>query len=114
MSDLVPTLIGGALSIAGGLAGGVLTVNYQHRWLERARRLERQDQALLELSEALAPIEVALARSLPQPHPYHVPPVMSLEELDTHEVDVREVEGPEKWDESQPNSTLSRSVGAAI
>lgn len=99
MGDLIPTLVGGALSIVGGLVGGAFTVKYQFGRMQEARRQERQDAALLDLAELLIPIEVALARTLPQSSPYLVPPVMNLEALGTHEVDVEEVEGPEKWDE---------------
>ena len=98
MGDLVPTLVGGLLTIAGGFIGGVFTVKYQFERMQDARRQERQDAALLELAELLIPIEVALARTLPQERPYHVPPVMDLEVMGTHEVDVEDVEGPEMWD----------------
>lgn len=100
VSDLAHVVIGGALAIGGGVVGGIATVAYQSYRTEKAQHKARQDEALLELDELLTPIQIALARSLPQEgKPYFVPPVMDLPQLDTYELGVDEVEGPEKWND---------------
>jgi hypothetical protein len=99
VGDLVPTVIGASLSIAGGLVGGVIAVGYHFKRMELARRKERQEEALLELDELLIPIQVSLERTFPQETSYFVPPVMELTDLGTHEFGVEDVEGSEKWDE---------------
>lgn len=100
MSEITTLLVGGAIATAAGTVGGVVTVAYQFRRQEKSRRGERQIEALLELEELLAPIHVSIARTLPPDgNAYYVPPVMELSDLNTHELNVNQVEGSEKWDE---------------